>query len=216
VYRDDLMENAIDTDEENEPRLEHYVGSGTLRIHLSIQGARHLDPSKIEGVYVSFMFLNEEIEVSTKPSLDADNVNPTLNFTKTYEYDITTELIQQISEDVIEFHVLCKGNEKNANVKSAPRLGFLSEVGDGTSAAHTFNSPSGKSKGGAQKSSPGVSARKTNDGGGDMGDRLGGNYGGAVDAHKSELEKAAMRQRILELEDQLANANSKSKACVIL
>ena len=37
---------------------------------------------------------------------------------------------------------------------------------------------------------------------------LGENYGSAVDAHKSELEKAAMRQRIRELEEELLNANT--------
>ena len=213
VFRDELMENQVDTDEENEPKLEHYMNA-TLRIHLSIQGARHLDISKCDGVYVEFQFLNEESETRTLSSKEVGTENVTLSYTNVYEYDITSELLELIGEDVVEFHVKCKGTEKNA-VSSAPRLGFLSDDGDGTTAARSFQSPTA----GEKRRGGGGGERKMGGGG------LGGgideldtmdNYGGAVDAHKSELEKAAMRQRIAELEDQLNHAQSKSKACVLL
>jgi hypothetical protein len=217
VYRDGDENNQVDTDDENEPRLENFIGS-TLHIYLEIQGARHIDISKTDGVYVEFRFLDEEIDIKTLPSTDVDNENPTLSYKKMYEFDITQELIQQVSEDVIEFNVMCKGNEKN-QISSAPRLGFLSDVGDG-GAVKSFSSPRGnKAAGGRRGGSKSGGGMKTDAllPGGDLGGGFGdGNYGSAVDAHKSELEKAAMRQRIAELEDQLANAESKSKACVLL
>ena len=135
---------------------------------------------------------------------------------------VTPEFIQQIQEDVIEFHVMCKGNEKN-QVKSAPRLGFLSEVGaeSGVQSLHTPRGKQreGKSSGGSSsgsKSGGGGFASKSNVGGADVGGLGGANYGSAVDAHKNELEKAAMRERIRELENKLLNAQNKSKSCVLL
>jgi len=135
---------------------------------------------------------------------------------------VTPEFIQQIQEDVIEFHVMCKGNEKN-QVKSAPRLGFLSEVGaeNGVQSLHTPRGKQreGKSSGGSSsgsKSGGGGFASKSNLGGADAGGLGGTNYGSAVDAHKNELEKAAMRERIKELENELLNAQNKSKSCVLL
>lgn len=122
-------------------------------------------------------------------------------------------MIQQFQEDVIEFQVKCKGNEKN-QVKSAPRLGFLSEVGS-SNGVQSLQTPRGKQR--EKNSSPSASksnyGTKSDDLGGVIG---GGNYGNAVDAHKSELEKAAMRARIQELEEQLLNAQNKSKTCVLL
>ena len=98
-------------------------------------------------------------------------------------------------------------------VLSPARLGFLSEVGDG--GVQSLNTPRGK-----HRESSGSSSGGSKSGGGQkvsaLDTGLGENYGSAVDAHKSELEKAAMRQRIRELEEELLNANSKSKACVLL
>ena len=106
------MDKIVDTDEENEPRLENYIGS-TMRVHISIHGVRHVDLTKCDGVYVKFRWLNEEQDTITLPSMDKAKENPTLDFSKMYEFDITPEFIQQIQEDVVELNVMCKGNEKN-------------------------------------------------------------------------------------------------------
>ena len=61
------------------------------------------------------------------PSLDkASQVG--LSFKRTYDFEVTQELIKLVTEDVIEFKVMCKGNSKNVQ-STVPRLGFLSEVG---------------------------------------------------------------------------------------
>ena len=82
------MKEIVDTDEENEPRLENYIGS-TVQIHLSIQGCRHVDLSKSDGVYVMYRWLNEEMDTTTIPSMDSNKENPTLDFTKTYEFYVS-------------------------------------------------------------------------------------------------------------------------------
>jgi hypothetical protein len=89
VYRNDgSLDNVVDTDEENEPRLENFIGS-TMQIHLSIKGCRHIEMSKSDGVYVMYRWLNEEMDTSTNPSLDSKTENPTLDFTRMYDFDVS-------------------------------------------------------------------------------------------------------------------------------
>jgi kinesin family member 1 len=216
VFRDEFMQEAIDTDDENEPRLEHYIG-GTLQIDLSITGARHLNPNKCEGVYVTFAWLGDDDETKVPPSLDnASRVS--LAFKRTYELEVTRELVKLVTEDVVEFRVMCKGNSKNMK-STAPRLGFLSDVG--VSAVPSFTPRGGAGSdsklAGPNHSNRSGGASKTSGGGSKTGGETGlAGYGSAVDAHKNELEKEAMRRRIAELEEELSHSKSKSSACTLL
>ena len=111
VYRDEFTQEAVDTDDENEPRLSHFIG-GNLQIDLSITGVRHLNPNKCEGIYVTFIWPGDNDETKVPPSLDkASQVG--LSFKRTYDFEVTQELIKLVTEDVIEFKVMCKGNSKN-------------------------------------------------------------------------------------------------------
>jgi hypothetical protein len=217
VFRDEFMQEAVDTDDENEPRLEHYIG-GILQIDLSITGARHLNPHKCEGVYVTFAWLGEKDETKVPPSLDnASEVS--LDFKRTYELEVTPELVKLVTEDVVEFRVMCKGNLQNMMKSSAPRLGFLSDVGVSAVPSFTPRGGAGSESKSEEKNmyDRDSGARKTSAVDSKNGIEAGlTSYGSAVDAHKNELEKEAMRRRIAELEEELSHSKSKSSTCTLL
>lgn len=212
VFRDEFTEEAIDTDDENEPRLEHYLG-GILRLDVSIKGIKHLDPIKSEAVYVVFKWFGESDETKTSPSTDTGS-DVSLDFKRTYNLEVTKELVKLVNEDVVEFSVMCRGNSKNLK-GSAPRLGFLSEVGISSGPSFTPRNDEGsrvqeRNRGTVDTKSSGGELKL------DMDFQGNGGYGSAVDAHKNELEKEAMRRRIAELEDELAHTKKKSSACALL
>jgi hypothetical protein len=127
VYKSDVEASPIDTDDENfeeEPRLEHFKG-GRLKLTFEINGLRGLQSSKRKGVYAIFSYFNRHNARSTHVTKE-EVENPTLVYSETFIDEITPELIDWCSNDVIEVTVFCTPPEGYVP-DEGPREGFITE-----------------------------------------------------------------------------------------